>query len=149
MRFVSLRSLLLWCVTILAFMLFSDLLTLALGKPLVPPNFADLYASASAPFLLMLALVAAAPLLEELFFRGFILSALDSLGIPFRVGAGASSLAWAAIHSQYGLYELTLIFAMGLLLAEARYRSRSIVPCIAMHSVSNMGAFVEAALMAP
>ena len=129
-------------------MLCSDLLTLALGKPLVPPYMAELYASARSPVLLLLALMVAAPLLEELFFRGFLLSALDSLGIPFRVGASASSLLWAAVHSQYGLYEVALIFAGGLLLAEARYRSRSIVPCIAMHGVSNMGAFVEAALTA-
>jgi len=142
------KSLLLWCAAALAFMLCSDLLTLALGKPLVPPFMADIYASARSPLLLLLALSVAVPILEELFFRGFILSALDSLGVPFRFGAAASALAWALIHTQYELYELASIFALGLLLAEARYRSRSLVPCIAMHSIFNLGAFIETALTA-
>jgi membrane protease YdiL (CAAX protease family) len=148
LRPFSRTSLLLWCVAALAFMLCSDLLTLALGKPLVPPFMTDIYASAGSPLLLLLALTVSIPIVEELFFRGFILSALDSLGVPFRFAATASALAWAVIHTQYELYEVVLIFALGLLLAEARYRSRSIIPCIAMHSVFNLGAFVETALTA-
>jgi membrane protease YdiL (CAAX protease family) len=143
----SRASLLLWCALTLAFMLCSDLLGLALGKPLVPPFMVEIYATARSPLLLLLVLAVTVPVVEELFFRGFILSALGSLDVPFRVGAAASALAWAAVHTQYELYELALVFALGLLLAEARYRSRSIVPCIAMHGVFNIGAFVETALL--
>jgi len=143
----SRASLLLWCALTLAFMLCSDLLALALGKPLVPPFMVEIYATARSPLLLLLVLALTVPVVEELFFRGFILSALGSLGIPFRVGAAASALAWAVIHTQYELYELVLVFALGMLLAEARYRSRSVIPCIAMHGVFNIGAFVETALL--
>jgi CAAX protease family protein len=146
LRPFSWKSLALWCAAALVFMLCSDLLTLALGKPIVPPFMEEIYASARSPLLLLLALAVTVPILEELFFRGFILSALDSLGVPFRFAAAASALAWALIHTQYELYELASIFALGLLLAAARYRSRSIVPCIAMHSVFNLGAFIETAL---
>ena len=142
------QSLVLWCLAMLAFLACTDLSSLALGRPLVPQFMLDAYGSARYPALLFVALGLAAPLVEELFFRGFLLSSFESLGVPFRVGATLSSLAWAGIHTQYDMYDVTLTFAMGLLLAEARYRSRSVVPCIAMHSVNNVGSFIETALLA-
>jgi membrane protease YdiL (CAAX protease family) len=142
------RSTLLWCGAMLAFIVLQDSLSVALGRPIVPAFMAEVYSSARSQLLLLLALVVAAPLTEELFFRGFLLSAFQSLGIPFRAGAVVTSIGWALIHSQYDAYDITIIFVMGLLLAEARLRAGSIMPCIAMHSFGNLVAYLETAYFA-
>src|SRR5262252_2673057 len=109
------KSLLLWCVVMILFLACSDLASVALGRPLVPQFMIDAYESAGYPVLLAFALLVAAPLVEELFFRGFVISACGSLGVPFRIAATGSALAWAAIHSQYDLYDMSQVFLMGLL----------------------------------
>jgi len=124
----------------------SDGLTTILGKPIVPEFMADLVASVSFPPLLWVAVIVAAPLFEELFFRGFLIAGLrqGSLG-----DAGAivlTSVVWASIHIQYGLYEITTIFIFGLVLGLARIGSRSLWVPIAMHMTANLVATLEAYL---
>jgi hypothetical protein len=122
----------------------SDGLTTILGKPVVPEFMTDLVASVSFPPLLWAAVVVASPLFEELFFRGFLIAGLrrGSLG-----DAGAivlTSVVWASIHIQYGLYEITTIFIFGLVLGRARIGSRSLWVPIAMHMTANLVATIEA-----
>jgi membrane protease YdiL (CAAX protease family) len=54
-----------------------------------------------------------------------------------------SALAWSVIHLQYDAYGLAGIFAGGLLLGFARFKSKSIYPPIVMHALSNIIATVE------
>jgi len=131
-----------WCATLAVFVLASDLLTTSLGRPIVPEFMTDIYAT-SPPLLLFVALVVAAPALEEVFFRGFIIGTLVASRTPALVAAVVSALFWAAIHLQYDLYGMATIFAGGLLLAAARLKTGSIVPCIAMHALANAIALAE------
>lgn len=142
LRRVDVRTAVVACLVLAAFVVASDLLTTSLGRPIVPEFMTDVYASSS-PLLLLVALVIAAPLFEEIFFRGFLLGALVASGVHTLVAVIASALVWAVIHLQYDLYGIGTILAMGLLLGAARLKTGSIVPSIAMHSLANAIAFAE------
>ena len=126
----------------------SDTLTWLLGKPIVPEFMADLVRNTSIVPLLWLSIIVAAPVFEELFFRGFLIEGLrrGSLG-----DAGAivlTSIIWASIHIQYGLYEIGTIFIFGLALGLARIGCRSLWVPIAMHMAGNLVATLEAYVLA-
>ena len=147
LRSTNLRSILTWVLLLIAFVAVSDSLTLALGRPVVPEFMVGAYSSVH-PVLLFTALVFAAPAFEEIFFRGFVLGALESSGVSAVFAAVVSSLAWSAIHMQYDLYGLGTVFLLGLLLAAARMKTGSLIPCLAMHGLANSIAFTEAAFTA-
>jgi membrane protease YdiL (CAAX protease family) len=144
---VSLKPLGQWLGVTVVFLLVSDLLTSALGKPIVPEFVKAAYASAEPVWLLWLALAIGAPLFEEVFFRGFLFKGFERALKP--TGAIILTAAiWAGIHLQYDLYNMTIIFVLGLLLGVARSRTGSIVAPIAMHALANVVACTEAALLA-
>lgn len=89
---------------------------------------------------LVLVVVSVGPLVEELLFRGVLLSALLQ-----RWHAGwavaISSLAFALIHLpglQYQWYALPELALLALVLAWLRLRSGSIWPAVVAHSVNNL-----------
>jgi hypothetical protein len=125
----------------------SDLLTTALGRPVVPPFMAEAYATARYPALLFVTLVLAAPLLEELFFRGFLVGALTACGVSTAVVAAIATATFAALHTQYDLFGMTMVFLMGFWLIAARLRFDSIVPCLVMHGLGNAVAFIETVVL--
>lgn len=126
------------------FLAASDTLTWMLGRPIVPPFMIAAYASVGSPLWLFIALTVAAPLFEEVAFRGFLFGALRSRGIAFIWCAVVTSFFWSVIHLQYDLYGIGTIFLLGLLLAWARFRTGSILPPLAMHALGNAIAFFEA-----
>lgn len=143
----SVRSIASWSMGLVVLAAISDLISLALGRPVVSDFMLEMYATAP-PVLLCLALILAAPLFEEIFFRGFLMSALESRGVSVAIGAVVSAALWASIHLQYDLYEMGMIFLMGLLLAAARTSTGSLVPCFVMHGVANVIALSETAFVA-
>lgn len=141
------RQILLSCAAMAIFIGASDLLTVTVGRPLVPPFMSEAYTSARVPALLFVALVVVAPVFEELLFRGFLFGGLRACGAPLLVAALLVSLAFAALHVQYDAYDLTAVFLMGLLFLWARVRFNSVIPSITMHSLANTVGFIEAALV--
>lgn len=143
---VSLSTAKYWFLVIIVLIFLSDSLTHLLGRPIVPEFASSVYTSAESTLLLWLALIIAAPIFEELFFRGFIMSGLST---SFLGPIGAlliSSALWAAIHSQYDLYGLSSIFVGGLVLGVARLKSESVLLTIGMHSFMNLVATIETAI---
>lgn len=96
----------------------------------------------------MFAIVVAAPIVEEIFFRGFMFK-----GLEVARGGGVSAvllstLSWVLIHGfQYNLVELAYLFVFGLLLGMARLRTGSIALPIALHIVNNLVAGVSSLIM--
>lgn len=147
LRATSAKSIALWCSIVVAFVAASDFISFALGRPVVADFMVQAYSSAP-PLLIVLAIVVAAPLFEEIFFRGFLMSALEARGLSAVAGAVVSAVLWAVIHLQYDFYNIVAIFLMGLLLAAARIKTGSLVPCLVMHALGNAIATVETALVA-
>lgn len=140
---VKLKESLIWFAIMLLFILASDTLTLLLGKPLVPEFMTEAYLSAESLFLLVFAFVFAAPVVEELFFRGFLIPGI-SLSFFKPIGAVIiSSALWAVIHLQYGLYGVLTILFMGIILGIARVKTGSVILTIGMHSIANIIATLE------
>lgn len=133
---VRLRTVLLWCLVFVGFIAVSRSAAAAAGLP--ENDFVlDLYLSSVHLPLLLVAVAVAAPLFEELFFRGFLLGALEASGIGAIAAAVFSALAWSLLHAQYGIHDIVTIAQMGLMLAAARLATGSLLPCIAMHMLWN------------
>lgn len=136
-----------WIPVVIVFAMASDMLTWILDKPIVPEFMQVAWASAE-KVSLMIAVVAIAPVTEELIFRGFLISGLR----PTRLGASGavlvSSLAWALIHGQYDFYGMATIFALGVLLGTARVKTGSVIVPIALHAFSNVISTVETMVQA-
>lgn len=89
-----------------------------------------------------------APIVEEIFFRGYVFNAwLRRWGAP--VAYVVSGLIFAVPHlagiTQGQLSLVVTIFAIGLLFAWGLHRSRSLVPAIVAHAMNNgvgMAAFI-------
>lgn len=146
LRIASRSALVRWVLVAIAYAATCDAVTWLLGRPIVPPAVELAYRSADGKAALWIALVLAAPLFEEVFFRGFVITGLA----PSRLGASGavivSSLVWAAIHSQYDLYGIATVFLLGLVLGAARVSTGSVLVPMAMHMVTNVIATAEAAL---
>jgi hypothetical protein len=148
LRAIPLRTMLKWLGLLAALLVASDVLTVLLERPIVPDFMSEVYATAHPSWLLWLALVVAAPLFEETFFRGFLFKGLESsfLGILGTVLVTAG--LWALMHIQYDAYGIATIFCLGVLLGSARARTGSLLVPLALHSVANLVATLETVVMA-
>lgn len=138
-----------WALVMICLIVVSDVLTLLLGKPLVPEFSATVYKSTESHWMLLLAIIVAAPILEELFFRGFLFAGLSQSIVGPAGAVFISAFGWAAIHSQYDFFTIVSIFFMGLVLGAARAKSGSVLLAIGLHSLANLLASVETAFFTP
>jgi membrane protease YdiL (CAAX protease family) len=143
LRAIAPRTMLLWLGTVTLFALISDLFTRLLGRPLIPDFMADAYATASYAPLFWVAIVVAAPLFEEVFFRGFLFEGFQHAQPGPQGAVLLTAFAWTILHVQYGVYELSTILILGILFGLARLKTRSIYPSLAMHSLFNLLAMVQ------
>jgi membrane protease YdiL (CAAX protease family) len=132
-----------WAAVTIGFALVSDALRVALDRPIVPEFMTDLFLASSTLPLLMLAIVVAAPVFEELFVRGFLLEGLRRGGLGATGAVVVTSAAWAAVHLQYDLFDITTIFVFGLVLGAARLKSGSLWVPIILHLLVNLVATVQ------
>jgi membrane protease YdiL (CAAX protease family) len=89
---------------------------------------------------LLLVVVGVGPLVEELLFRGVLLSALMRRW-PLGWAVAASSLLFALVHLpglEYQWYALPNLLLLALLLAGLRLRAGSIWPAVLAHGVNNL-----------
>jgi membrane protease YdiL (CAAX protease family) len=140
----ALRS---WLIVLIVLLLAFDLLALLLGRPIVPPFMREVYDSSHPTWLIWVALIFAAPLFEEVFFRGFLLRGFASSFLGTGGAVAATSLLWTVVHVQYDAIEMGFVFCMGLLFGAARVRSRSLLVPLVLHATANLGATLEAALL--
>ena len=135
---------------LLIFMIGSQALTYLLDKsPLV---FVDpLYQSVSSVWLLIFAMVIVAPIYEELIFRGLLWSAIAEQfsGATYKEHRGAvvaslvTSVIFAVIHLQYGIYEISTIVVLALIFCYARIKSGSLMLPMLLHIINNGAAMAQ------
>lgn len=143
---VDSKSMVLWLLAVFLFAVLSDLVTLLLRRPMVPDFMLNVYRTATYKALLWIALVIAAPLSEEIFFRGFLFYGIQKTGLGAAGAIFLPSLIWTFLHIQYDLFSLTMVFVLGVLLGYARWRSQTVYIPIAMHALMNFIASVEVML---
>jgi membrane protease YdiL (CAAX protease family) len=146
------REIVFCMASVAALLVASDLISFSMGHDLVPPFMVKVYeaardAGAPAILLLLIAAVVAAPIGEEIMFRGFLFRgwAASPLGVTGTIVL--TSAIWAAIHVQYDWFGIVQVFCLGLLFGWVRARSGSTVLTMMMHSVCNIAATVETAVI--
>jgi uncharacterized protein len=141
--FPNRRQLFFWLLVLIAFIGVSDGISSLLGKPTTPEFMMKAYSSLASPWILWVALLVAAPLSEELFFRGFLIKGLSASTLRWYGAVIISSITWAAIHIQYDLYGMGTILVLGFILGTARIKSGSIILTMLLHSFTNLVATTE------
>jgi membrane protease YdiL (CAAX protease family) len=117
-----------------------EILTHLLGRESVTPFQTDAYRAARAAGtlpLMWLAFVVAAPVGEEIMFRGFVFRgwAASPLGAPGTIIMTA--LIFAVVHTQYDWFGVFQTFCMGALFGWLRWRSGSTTLTILLHMLIN------------
>ncbi|WP_078083282.1 CPBP family intramembrane glutamic endopeptidase [Microbulbifer mangrovi] len=93
--------------------------------------------------LLALVLVFAAPLLEELVFRGYLFRAWRNTRLGFSGTLLLTSALFTLLHwGQYSLVQLSFIFTLALILGFAREKSGSVLLPMFLHLGNNLAAAV-------
>jgi len=131
---------------LVAFLLGYDALTYLLGRDIVTPFQVDTYRTArdgGTLALLWFTFVIAAPVAEEIIFRGFLFRGWVTSQHSATAGILAISALFAVIHIQYDWFGILQVFLIGLLLGVARWRSGSTVLTILMHVLINLWATVQ------
>jgi hypothetical protein len=140
------RAAMISVVAVVAFVLAFDAFTYLVGKQIVTPFQVDLYKNATASNslpLMWLTLVVAAPLGEEVMFRGFLYrgwAQTERAVIPAII---VISVFWAIIHTQYDWFGIVQIFLIGLLLGWVRWRSGSTLLTTVLHGLINAWATLQ------
>lgn len=142
---VSIRQLLFWLVALLAFSYLSSFVASYFERDIGADFAQDLYENAGSVYLLAFAVVVAAPVFEELFFRGFIYRGLADSRLQVAGAIVFTALAWTMVHGQYDWFTKINIFMLGILFGTARFRSGSILPSLLMHMLMNGMTLAEVA----
>jgi hypothetical protein len=138
-------QLLRWAVVTMGFCMAFGLISVLLKRPM-PEFMTKTYASIGSPWILWLAVIVAAPLFEELFFRGFVIKGLAESRLGWQGAVLISSGLWSLIHLQYKPYELSFVFLLGLILGVARVKTGSTLLTFLLHSLVNLTAMIEVAV---
>jgi len=110
-----------------------------------PQWFEQMMSEALRPNLFsFVSVVVLAPLLEEILLRGIILEGLLKNDSPAKAIFG-SAVLFGAIH--LNIWQGITGMLAGLFLGWVYWKTRSLVPCILMHAVNNLLAFVLAMYM--
>lgn len=140
---VTQRSLFKWLAILVVVLLMSELLVYFSNNHSASQFIRPIYQTAHPLWLLWIAVVIAAPVFEELFFRGFLFTGIAASSLGKTSAVILTSVMWAAIHLQYDAFYMLIIFTVGIILGIARLRTNSIFVPLILHSVNNALALLQ------
>ena len=111
----------------------------------IQPDLIPIFAQLSSPWFLLIGGAIVAPIVEEIFFRGFVFA-----GLRPRYGWQRAAVISSALFALIHLVPTAIlpIFLLGYIFAYLYQRSNSIWPAILMHSATNALALGAAYVMA-
>jgi membrane protease YdiL (CAAX protease family) len=115
-----------------------------------PPPIERLLSSTSAVYVFAIFGIAAAPLFEEIIFRGFLFKVLFDMGGP-AAAVSVTAILFALLHlpQLWGSWAgVALIFVVGYVLSFVRLRANSLIPSFIIHTSYNAMLFGVFALSA-
>jgi len=98
----------------------------------------DILTDSDRPWLFWIAVVVAAPLFEEVFFRGFLFRGFEASFLKVPGTVVLTAILWAALHIQYNAYGIAFIAGAGILFGLARARTGSLLVPLALHAGMNL-----------
>lgn len=130
-------------LTMLAFYVFSGLWAALLdpsASDTLPKSF-GVHESTAALVAVCIVVTVVAPIAEELFFRGFFFTALRNWRGPW-LAAVLTGVVFGGIHAGSApVVFLVPLGVLGFLLCLLRWRTGSLLPCMAVHAFNNAVAF--------
>ncbi|MEW6991907.1 lysostaphin resistance A-like protein [Colwelliaceae bacterium 6441] len=128
---------------IIGYFIFSYFASDALGIEM-PQSMIELYNTTDYMFLLFIVVVVAAPLFEELIFRGFMFKGLQHSPLGITGTIIITSVLFTLIHAgQYDVFILAVLFPLAVILGLSRYKSGGIYLPIYLHFVNNLYSSIE------
>jgi uncharacterized protein len=137
-----------WLVLLAIFLVLGDTIAYFLKDESATNFMVENYKSAKPLWVLWIALVLAAPLFEEMFFRGFLLKGFSNGFLGDYGAVVITSAFWAIIHLQYSAYYIGVIFCLGLIFGLAKIKTKSILTPLVLHMANNAFALIMAACLA-
>lgn len=125
-----------------------DLASHLSGRDVVPPFVVEAYKharDAGALPLLVVTFVIAAPAMEEIIFRGFLLRGFAETRIGVVGAILLTSLCWASLHVQYEVFFIVQILVIGVVFGWLRWRSGSTGLTLFLHCLINLTALLQTA----
>ena len=147
LKTVSLKTVGLWLLVLCIFLVSFDAILYFMEKLTVPEFVMQIFQTRDSTWLLILGIAIAAPINEELFFRGFLFSVFPSSFLGVIGAIFLPAFIWAIIHRQYEMPEIVFIFLLGLLLGVARVKSGSVLLPIVLHSFVSLIAIAKVAFI--
>ncbi len=86
-------------------------------------------------YIFFLIVILAAPIFEELIFRGYLFKVFE--GLPSKGKVLITSILFSCAHLPQELYSFLGLLLLGALLGEIRVRTRSVYPVIFLHALNN------------
>lgn len=140
------RDLILGILVLAVLLPLGDFASWMTGRDIVPSFVVEAFRTARASNTLVvfiLALVVAAPLMEELLFRGFLLPGYAASKLGPTGAVVVTSVAWASMHIQYETFYVVQIFILGCVFGWLRLRSGSTVLTLILHGIVNFVAILQ------
>jgi uncharacterized protein len=111
-------------------------------------EYRDVMGNPSALTMYWITTVVAAPVFEEIIFRGFLMRGWSESRIGAMGAVMLSSLVFAVIHTQYNLVNMSFVLGLGLVLGVMRWRSGSTTLTIMLHAAWNLATVMTFVLRA-
>lgn len=144
---ISWRSLLIGIVLLLSYLLLTETIYYMAGRDPIGEFMRDTYTSTrNLPFL-WFTIIITAPIFEEILFRGFVYAGLRQSWLGHSGTILVTAICFAIVHMQYAIPEMFVVLGLGLILGIARWRTGSVYLPIAIHSVNNLAATLQIALL--
>ena len=128
----------------------ADLSAYLSGRAIVPPFVVEAYRSArdsgTLP-LLFLALAVAAPVTEEIVFRGFLYRGYAASRVGPTGAILIPSAVWSIMHLQYDAFFIFHIFLLGVVFGLLRWRTGSLWLTIILHAIINAASLLQTAFI--
>lgn len=132
-----------WILVFIVLQVATGFLIEGLGAKDIPDFMMNLeYPTLMEKILLVIAVVVAAPIVEEVVFRGFLLKGFSQTFMGMHGAVLVTSALWAVIHMQYEVAYLIAIFVVGLVFGYARLLTNSIYIPMIMHALMNLFAIL-------
>lgn len=115
----------------------SGFLLSGLGQTKFSEQLTQAYQSNSIAVIIAAAIFS--PIFEEMFFRGFLFAGFRASKIGVMGAILLTAALWALLHAtQYNIWELLVIFGLGIAFGVVRWKTNSLYASLGMHSLWNL-----------
>jgi len=106
------------------------------------------YRSSTIPLLLWMAVVVIGPVFEEIFFRGFLFTGFRESKVGVTGAILLTAVLWTFAHANhYVIWQLIVVFVLGVVFGIVRWRTNSLYATLSMHSLWNLVSMIQIVLL--